>query len=565
MKIEKVTIHNFRSIREQPFVLGDYSILIGANNSGKTNVIDAIRIFYEKELKFNAARDFPKFKPDDEESWIEIHFRLDETEYESLKDEYKMPDKVLRVRKYLKSSDAERVKANQSNIYGYEGEKLSATLFYGAKNISEAKLGDILYIPEVTKIDEYTKLSGPSAFRNLLEFVVKKVTKGSKAFEKLGNSFEAFNAEFKAEASREGVSLQKLIDDINDQIREWDAKFGIEINQIRPEEVIKTLISHYLQDGALKDERLDITAFGQGFQRHLIYTLITLSGKYKEVPAKKEKKEFAPEFVLILFEEPEAFLHPAQQENLNFSLERISSGEGRQVLISTHSTHFASRNVDDLPSLLRLGKRGPETIVFHIDDTRLQEIFEANEGLKAILGEEVTDKDLEYDSIRYSLWLDPDRCSAFFADNVLICEGLSEKALIDTLVKEGRIELTSSRVYVLNAGGKFDIHKYMNLFGKLGIEHSVLFDRDTDSGKHAKINDFIKKNANSYTRHIMPLDGEFEDFLGIPPVEEKYRKPLNVLWHYRTGKIGEEKIKELSRVVKNLISEDGGESVGNSH
>jgi putative ATP-dependent endonuclease of OLD family len=554
MKIENITIHNFRSIKEQSLSLKDYSILIGANNSGKTNVIDAARIFYDKDLKFNVARDFPKFQTQDAESWIEFSFRLEDSEYSNLKEEYRNPNKRLRVRKYLKSNDPERVKANQSNIYGYEGDALSSNLFYGARNISEAKLGDVLYIPEVTRVDDYTKLSGPSAFRSLLEFVFKKVTKGSKAFEKLGQSFDEFNTEFRAEASKEGMSIENLIDDINEEIQEWDAKFGIDINQIRQEEIIKTLISHYLEESALKGQRLDIASFGQGFQRHLIYTLIRLSGKYKDVPAKKEKKEFAPDFVLILFEEPEAFLHPTQQENLNSSLDEFSSGDGRQVLVSTHSTHFASKNVDDLPSLLRLGKRGPETVVFHIDQTILEEILKANEELKAILGEEVTNEDLELDAIRYSLWLDPDRCTAFFAGSVLICEGLSEKALIDILLKERRIELGNNKVYILSAGGKFDIHKYMNLFGKLGIEHAVLFDRDSDTGKHAKTNAFIQKNSNSYTKRILAIDGEFEDYLGIRKVKDSYRKPLNVLWHYRSGKIGEEKIKNFSQLVRGLFT-----------
>jgi putative ATP-dependent endonuclease of OLD family len=554
MKVENITIHNFRSIKEQSLSLKDYSILIGANNSGKTNVIDAIRIFYDKDLRFNAARDFPKFQTEDGESWTEFLFRLDDVEYLNLKEEYKNREKRLRVRKYLKSNDPERVKANQSNIYGYEGNSLSKNLFYGARNISEAKLGDALYIPEVTMVDDYTKLSGPSAFRSLLEFVFKKVTKGSKAFEKLGQSFDQFNAEFRSEASKEGMSIEALISDINEEIQEWDAKFGIDINQIRQEEIIKTLISHYLEDGALKGQRLDIGSFGQGFQRHLIYALIRLSGKYKDAPAKKEKKEFAPDFVLILFEEPEAFLHPSQQESLNLSLDEISSDDGRQVLISTHSAHFASKNVDDLPSLLRVGKRGPETLVFHIDQTRLEEILKANEELRTILGEEVTNEDLELDAIRYSLWLDPDRCAAFFAGSVLICEGLSEKALIDVLIKEREIELGNKKAYILSAAGKFDIHKYMNLFGKLGIEHAVLFDRDSDAGKHAKINAFIEKNCNSCTKRILAIDRDFEDYLGIPKVRESYRKPLNVLWHYRNGRIGQKKIESFSQLVMSLIT-----------
>lgn len=42
MQIEKVEIHNFRSIVNGEFTLGDYSLLIGPNNAGKTNIIDAL-------------------------------------------------------------------------------------------------------------------------------------------------------------------------------------------------------------------------------------------------------------------------------------------------------------------------------------------------------------------------------------------------------------------------------------------------------------------------------------------------------------------------------------------
>ena len=70
MKIKNITIYNFRSVKAQTFYLKDYSLLIGANNSGKTNIIDAMRIFYEKDLKFSYDRDFPKFVKDDQEKLI---------------------------------------------------------------------------------------------------------------------------------------------------------------------------------------------------------------------------------------------------------------------------------------------------------------------------------------------------------------------------------------------------------------------------------------------------------------------------------------------------------------
>ena len=51
MKIKSLKIHNFRSIKEQSFDLTDYSLLVGANDSGKSNTIDAIRVFYDDLTK----------------------------------------------------------------------------------------------------------------------------------------------------------------------------------------------------------------------------------------------------------------------------------------------------------------------------------------------------------------------------------------------------------------------------------------------------------------------------------------------------------------------------------
>jgi len=552
MKISEITIHNFRSIKQQTLTLGDYSLLIGANNSGKTNIIDALRIFYEKE-KFD-KEDIPKFNTDDQEVWIEIKYRLGNDEFENLKDDYKLEANTLKVRKYLKSSDPNRVKSNQSNIYGYEKGGLSNNLFYGAKNISEAKLGDVIYIPEVARVDEYTKLTGPSAFRSLLEFVVKKVIKNSPSFKSLSESFIDFNRKFKEEASRDGFSLQNLVNDINIEIKDWDISFGVEINQIKPEEIIKNIVNHYLEERQLENKRLDTSSFGQGLQRHMIYTLVKLSAKYKDKPAIKEKKEFSPDLTLILFEEPEAFLHPAQQEILNMSLKEVSLAENQQVLISSHSSHFVSKNIGDITSIIKLLKDGPETKVYQITENGLKTILKENQELKEIVGEQPGEKDIDLESIRYSLYFDPDRCCSFFSDKVLICEGMSEKALIDCLIKDKKLVLKSSKVYILNASGKYDIHRYMNLFESLGIKHSVLFDGDNNRDRHKKINKFIDRNRNSFTLRIHQFDeGELEDFLGINKVNDRYKKPLNVMWHYRNNEIEEEKIDKLIEILKELL------------
>ena len=103
MKIKNIVIHNFRSIIDATFAMKDYMLVIGANNSGKSAVVDAIRAFYEvdKESKFVAERDAPKAGSVDKDSWIEITYELSEEENVSLKEEYRTKDRLLTLHKCL--------------------------------------------------------------------------------------------------------------------------------------------------------------------------------------------------------------------------------------------------------------------------------------------------------------------------------------------------------------------------------------------------------------------------------------------------------------------------------
>ena len=157
MKLRKVIIHNFRSVLDATFEVSNYSLIVGENNSGKTNLLSALRVFYENGgIKFDKNRDFPKIDTADNESWMELHFHTSNEEQDSLKDDYKSHDNLLKVRKYF-LSDEGRVKAKQSNIYAYENGSLSENNFYGVANVSSSKLGSIIYIPAVSKVEDTLK------------------------------------------------------------------------------------------------------------------------------------------------------------------------------------------------------------------------------------------------------------------------------------------------------------------------------------------------------------------------------------------------------------------------
>jgi putative ATP-dependent endonuclease of OLD family len=145
MKIDSVSVHNFRSFLNVTFSMHDYTMLVGTNNCGKSTLINAIRIFYD-DLKWTMD-DLPRVGPKNPtESWIEASYVLSNGEHEALPEKYHRPDNRLTVRKYLKSAD--KVKANQSNIYAYLPDgSLEGTMFFGARNISQAKLGTVIYVP----------------------------------------------------------------------------------------------------------------------------------------------------------------------------------------------------------------------------------------------------------------------------------------------------------------------------------------------------------------------------------------------------------------------------------
>jgi putative ATP-dependent endonuclease of the OLD family len=575
MKIQKITIHNFRSIIHQTIDCKDLTLLVGENNSGKTNMISVLRAFYEVDgYKYDDKIDFPKLaKVTDNDSWVEIDFLTSDEEQSTLKDEYQREDKILKVRRYFKSR--EHFNKDNSNIfYVAQDGTMSENNFYGAKNISQAKLGKVIYIPEVAKTDDTFKLSGPSPLRQVISFVFKKVLEKSEPFGELSKSFEKFNTDFKTEESSDGISMDSLKDDINEELRTWQFSFGFDINPIKSDIIIKNLIEHFLEDDNLQvgKKRVDMKNIGQGLQRHLIYTMIKLAAKYDDDKKSGGKKEFYPDFTLILFEEPEAFLHPCQQELMNIGLKQIAKELNQQVFCTSHSSIFVSRNIKNISEVKRIKKELGESIIYQVDDIELATIYSDNievnqylqlqidngippedeKELKKLINEKDDEIKLIEEAIKFSIWLDSERSSMFFAKHILICEGASEKAFIDFLMNTQWLDLKEKHIYCLDSIGKYNIHRYISLLTRFGLSYSVLIDFDENKKQHKYFNQFIKGKASK----IYGFEKDFETFLGITPVPANRNdlKPLNVLKSYEDGLITLEKIGNLKKIILELTT-----------
>lgn len=556
MHIISIKIHNFRSISECTLKLADYSLLIGANNAGKSNVMDVLRIFYEKGLKYESSRDFPKFETDDRESWMEIEYKLSDDEYTNLKDEWRQPENTLKIHKNFETSQKGSDGKIKLGIYAYNQEgQISNDYFYGAKNVQQGKLGNIIFIPAASKLDEHTKLTGPSPLRELINDILKKLIKTSGAFKKLTAEFQLFSKGIKEEETDENKSLLGLEEDITSSLTEWDAKFELDVAPVTEADIVKNLISYKIVNTDI-DERMEASQFGQGFQRHLIFTLIRTAAKYQAPSTPLKKKEFKPDLTVLLFEEPEVFLHPIQQSILCRSLKTVGSTDGQQVLISSHSPYFVSHHTDDLPSIIRLNKQSHCTNTGQIDSITLKEIFVNNRRINDLIAA-ADDDDFkeEMETVKYFLWLNSERCGIFFAQQVLLVEGATERVLLNYLFDIGKLEMPNGGVFVLDCFGKYNIHRFMNLLEPFKINHSVLFDGDGDTDVHKLIRTLIDDSKNRYTRKIDRFTSDIESFLDIEKSAQAHRKPQHVMFKVMNGQVSEEKIVQLIDKVNALIVE----------
>ncbi|MGJ7494921.1 ATP-dependent nuclease [Variovorax sp. RT4R15] len=562
MKLLSVRLHGFRGVLEQEIQFRPYSLLVGPNNAGKSTFIDAIRAFYEKDgFKFKPNSDLPFMKAEDDESWIELSFQLSDIEHESLAAIYQTAGKTLRVRKFFqtatKGADG---KSSAGSIYGYQADgALSNEPFYGAKNVQSGKFGDLIYIPAVSKVDEHTKLTGPSALRDLLTDVMTDVVQDGDSYEQFSKGVEVFASTILKEKTKDERSLEGFQNAFNSLLEPWQTKFSLRFAPPSAADIVKQMVNWELLD-TFHGKPQGVDYYGSGFQRHFIYSLIQLGAQYAGKKITKKAKDFSPSLTLILFEEPEAFLHPPQQDILARSLMDIGKKDNWQVVCTTHSSHFVSRNASSIPAITRVLRTHGCVNAFQIGDAQWAEIIDANQAIQVIaakypkMKKKLSQDDVqpEMEAAKHFLWLNADRSGLFFANHVLLVEGPTEVALINKLVDEGMIKGADCGLHVMDCLGKYNIHRFMNLFICLGISHSVIHDDDKDQNEHADLNQLIGDSRHpTLTCSIQTVDKDIETLLAIPPAGSPHRKPQHVLFHHATGKIDAGRMAAFCALVEN--------------
>lgn len=237
---------------------------------------------------------------------------------------------------------------------------------------------------------------------------------------------------------------------------------------------------------------------GLGYQNliSMIFKLITFRDEWIKLSMRNKEDKIEP-IHLVLIEEPEAHLHvQVQQVFIKEAYKVLTESEflkdntnfTTQLVITTHSSHIV-KEIDFCD--LRYFKRLPADKEHQIPTTiviDLSKVFSTN-----------NEEDPENQTRRFaSRYLKTTHCDIFFADAIILVEGVAENMLLPHFIHSKYPKLNQMYISILEINGRHS-HRLKKLIETIGIDTLIVTDLDTASseGKHAAVEP--KRNENQIT------------------------------------------------------------------
>ncbi len=567
MKIQRLKISNWRSIKSLEIDVSDLMVILGQNNHGKSNLLSSL-LFFFGEIKHQDL----DFFSGSEELFVEISFcDLDESDKRTFQ-KYLTSSETVVVRKtaqlngsfeyrgYLENPTDEWLQEGNASsctkreiaqslpyssllpetgrivkqdIIDAQNEyirlhrediefnfELESSNFLGLKNVAKGIFGEVYFIPAVKEASEDFVAKETSAFGKLYSAVIESMASSNDEWketkQKLEKLFKALNR-MDYDGHQNENRPQELVgfeEALSSELSLWGAKVDIEVVPPDIASVFKANTQVWVNDGV----RTDIRRKGHGLQRALTVALIQVIAKQDKARTKGNDEEQSgsrnpSKSRYYIFEEPELYLHPQAQKSLFDSFVELSEGDS-QVFLSTHSSSLI--DVERYKSIYIVSKRNES------DGTQ---VTYCSEDL--FTGNEKKDFNLSY-------WINPDRGELFFASKVLLVEGATEKTVIPLIAKD--LGIFRYDYTLIDCGSKDNIPYYLRLLNKFGIPYIAIYDLDHQSTKGSEGIASADIASRNIENEIYPILGksviftnDIEEELGM--VAGKKSKPYEALRH----------------------------------
>ena len=583
MKICHIKIKDFRSISQFDEEVGKHNIIVGKNNTGKSNLLWAIYCFYNpKNLNVD---DFLKEKHLDEfaDQKLQITLTFDKlteieeknnTKYffngkikikfeawidESGKLAYEYHGFIQKVKPLYPSGFDEGIKSLLDNempkrpsfddfselkqiledivpngritkdskllinkkYYSLHPEikkeiieVLNPDKYHGFIKVNDPKtIGECYFIPAIkdpTEDLQTTKTTSPinQMMRSIFQEIKTKDLK---------KNFKKIQEEVKKERQTNITELQKKF---NDELELFSTSVDINLLDIEISDAFPINIDILFNDGV----STPLENKGTGLQRYVLFKFLKI---------KNDLNLGEDISYILLFEEPEAHLHPQFQREIAKILKNLSDLTNYQTFLTSHSPQFIDLLNLDYVFIFNKEKECTKSNKCELHITEIKE------------------------EIKILLLFDPNVKEIFFSEKIVLIEGPSEEILTNILIQEGKLDV--SNVSIITARGKFNIPRFLKVFNAIGIPYTVLLDEDPYFlPNYAKKNPSKIANKRKAYKKTIEIADMVEESLGkIIVISPNLDKFLGVSTN-QSNNLGKptavhEKYKELEVVNDEII------------
>lgn len=455
--VSKIRVQNFKSIRDSEFQFSAYTPLVGYNNAGKTNILQALSWVIKKSSLLSADFHDPTqaVVVTAEVSGIDAGV-LDALEQNhrnrieplvvggsiSLRRTQAEPGvgvSAIRLEILQMQDGKEQWIVNPAGIDQAIARLFPDPIFIGAMENATEDVGKFASGTTIGKLIK--EIIGPVAERNAEPV--------SEALAQVANRLSA-----------DGQEKDETLVNLDGQIQQ-------ELSRFFPGVVAKTHIQtpefgDFLKSATIKiydrqfdqDSGREASSFGHGAQRSVQIALIKCLSEIRRQAAANEART-----TLLLIDEPELYLHPQAIEIVRASLSRLAH-EGYQVAFSTHSANMIAR-VDAPNALLirRTAEGGTACFPRMVDAVReaLADAVHQSEALFAL----------------------SNSARVLFSEKVVLAEGKTEQTLLpDLFLHEAGCSLEEDKLGLVALGGSSDVPNALSVLSAMGIPTKAVVDLD---------------------------------------------------------------------------------------
>lgn len=573
MILKRAHIKNFRALRDVEVEFGPHTAILGGNGAGKSTILRAIDRFYAPSTNIEID-DFFGRKVDDPIEIALTFTGFSEDEATRFGDRIEADEMtVTRVfeagagrsngryygstRQYPPFAEVRAIadgleRRRQLNVLagelGFQGARNAAEVeermrvweagnpgacemrrddgqFFGFTNVARGNLQkstSFVFIPAVRDASADSTDARGAVIAQLMELVVRSAVQRRADV----RTFQAQTTErYRELVDPERMpELDGLAGSLSTTLKDFYADAGVTLRWRPPADFSIPLPT---ADVLLEEDGFEgpVDRKGHGLQRAFIVTLLqhlakagsaeaSANANEQEEEAKQADAPYVLPGLILAIEEPELYQHPTKQRHFASVLKKLSDGSlpgvaaQTQVIFASHSALFVSLDrFDEVRLARRHAGDGGEERECRLTQSSLAAIVQRLEAIHQVRAGTYSEQGLRS---RLHI-IGPELAEGFFADLVVLVEGVSDKAAIMAAASLSGIDFEACGIAVLNAEGKTKIDRPAAIFDELGIPTYCVFDCDGGAQKE------VKKNMA-----LQRLFGETEPFAAALKVAERY-------------------------------------------